>query len=89
MPRVTFTPNLRRHIDCPELTLPGDTVRAVLQELQRENPRLAHYVLDEQGNVRKHIMLFHNGQPLQDRREQSDPIEPHDELCIMQALSGG
>jgi hypothetical protein len=53
------------------------------------NPRLRGYVLDDQGRLRKHIVVFVNGTMIEDRRQLSDPIEPASELFVMQALSGG
>jgi hypothetical protein len=40
MPRIAFTPNLRRHLDCPAMEAPGDTLRAALDHVFARNPRL-------------------------------------------------
>jgi hypothetical protein len=47
MPRVNFTPNLRRHLVCETQTVTG-TVRAALDRVFAENPALRTYVLDDQ-----------------------------------------
>ena len=39
MPKVVFTPNLRRHVECPEATVAGTTVAEALAEVYAENPR--------------------------------------------------
>lgn len=89
MAEVTFTPNLRRHVDCPTVEVPGATVREVLDRVFADNPRLRGYVLDDQGALRKHMVVFIDGQQLVDRDRLADPVGPDAELYVMQALSGG
>lgn len=89
MPTVHFTANLRRHVHCPTLEVPGTTVREALEAVFAQVPALRGYVLDEQGAVRKHMNVFVGGEQLVDRSGLSDPVEPDTDLYIMQALSGG
>jgi len=86
---VTFTPNLRRHVDCPTVEVPGATVREVLDRVFVDNPRLRGYVLDDQGALRRHMVVFVDGQQLVDREQLADPVGPGAEVYVMQALSGG
>ena len=89
MAEVVFTPNLRRHVDCPTVQVPGATVREVLERVFADNPRLRGYVLDDQGALRKHMIVFIDGGQLVDRDRLGDPVGPAAELYVMQALSGG
>jgi len=89
LPVVAFTPNLRRHVECPTVEVSGKTVREVLDRVFDGNPRLRGYVLDEQGVLRKHMVVFVDGQQIVDRRDLSDPVDPKSQLYVMQALSGG
>lgn len=89
MPRIAFTPNLRRHLDCPPVDAPGATVRAALDHVFALNPRLRGYLLDEHGRLRKHVTIFVNDSPVADRIALADPIAPEDEIFVFQALSGG
>ena len=89
MPTVTFTPNLRRHVPCPTHNVPGDTVREVLENAFELAPQLRSYILDEQGEVRHHIVLFLNGSAVLDRKRLAEPIAPQETLHVYQALSGG
>jgi len=57
MLRIVFTANLRRHVDAPPAQMPGGTVRAVLDAIFAQHPRLRGYVLDEQDRVRRHVVL--------------------------------
>lgn len=89
MPRIAFTPNLRRHLDCPAMEAPGATLRAALEHVFAANPRLRLYLLDEHGRLRRHVTIFVNDTPVADRIALADRIAPEDEIFVFQALSGG
>ena len=76
MARVQFTRNLRRHVECPPHVVSGATVREVLDAVFADNPRLRGYVLDEQGELRKHMAVFVDGALVCDRVGLSDPVAP-------------
>lgn len=89
MPRVEFTPNLRRHLDVPAVDVEAQTVREALDRVFADHPRLRGYIVDERGELRQHVVVFIDGQTVEDRRGLSDPLGPSSELFVMQALSGG
>lgn len=89
MPTLSFTPNLLRHVPVPSAHIGGATVREVLENYFRDNPQVRGYVLDDQGEVRKHITIFLNNEMLHDRVTLSDAVGHNDEIFVMQALSGG
>jgi len=89
VPSVTFTPNLRRHLQAPPAQVEGGSVRDALEAVFRLNPRLRGYVLDDQGRLRRHVMVFVDGEPVVDRDGLGDPVGAAAALFVMQALSGG
>jgi molybdopterin synthase sulfur carrier subunit len=89
MPTVSFTPNIQRHVNCPSVEVAGETVRQVLEAVFLANPRARAYVLDDQGAVRQHMVVFVDGKQLRDRQKLSDPVPRNGEIYIAQALSGG
>ena len=89
MPQVVFTENLKRHVDCAPADVRGTTVAEVLAQVFESNPRLGRYVLDDQGMLRKHMLVFVDGSPTKDRTGLSDPVDESSEVFVMQALSGG
>lgn len=89
MPRVSFTSHLRRHLDCEAVDVGGSTVAAALDEVFRQQPELRGYLLDDQGQVRQHVMIFVDDRPLGDRSRLSDTVRPDSQVFVMQALSGG
>jgi len=84
-----FTPNLERHIAAPSAEVPGGTVRELLDRVFEDNTKLRGYVLDDQARLRKHVVVFINGEMIQDRTKLTDKVADTDEVFIMQALSGG
>jgi len=87
--RVTFTENIQRHIECPPHEVRGSTLRQVLDAVFSVNQRARGYVLDDQGGLRKHMVVFVNGQAVRDRATLADAVPPGAEVYVMQALSGG
>ena len=89
MPRIVFTANLRRHVDCPELDVTGSSVAEALESAFAIAPQVRGYVLDEQHQVRKHVAIYIDGRRLLDRERLSDPVTATSEVWVLQALSGG
>jgi len=87
--RVSFTPNLQRHVECPTTEVEAATVADALEAVFRSNPRLRGYILDDQGEVRKHVAVFVNGRLIADRIRLTDAVPTGGEIFVMQALSGG
>jgi hypothetical protein len=89
MARVVFTQNLQRHVACPSVEVAGETVHDVLEAVFRSNPRVRGYILDDQGALRHHMMVFVSGEQIRDREGLSDPVPADGEVYVIQALSGG
>ena len=64
----------------------GATLAAVLGDLDRQYPGIRFRMIDEQDRVRRHVRLFVNGDQVFDLAR---PLQPADELIIVQALTGG
>ncbi len=64
----------------------GTTIAAVLDDLDRQFPGIRFRVVDEQGRLRRHMMIFVRQERERDLSLRLDDV---DELVIMQALSGG
>ena len=89
MAQISFTENLRRHLECPPTRAEGGTVRTVLDGVFASNPPLRSYLLDDQGRLRKHVNIFVNNRAVKDRLNLSDDVGAEDEVFVFQALSGG
>ncbi|MFM1813354.1 MAG: hypothetical protein RLZ98_49 [Pseudomonadota bacterium] len=89
MATVRFTPNIQRHVSCPEVEASGCTVAEVLDAVFSANPLARAYVLDDQSGLRKHMTIFVDGEMIRDRQRLSDPVKPDSTIYVFQALSGG
>jgi len=89
MARVVFTPNIQRHVECPETEAGGGSVREALDALFAINPQARSYVLDDQAALRRHMTIFIDGEIIRDRTRLSDPVAAGSTIHVFQALSGG
>ena len=89
MATVHFTPNLARHTACPSAKLAAESVSELLERYFEQWPAVRDFVLDDQGEVRKHIKVLVDGRNLRDRRRLSDALAANSEVFVFQALSGG
>lgn len=64
----------------------GTTLGALLLDLDRRYPGIRFRMIDEQDRMRRHVRFFVNGDQTFDL---ATTLEPDDEVCIVQALSGG
>jgi hypothetical protein len=89
MATVRFTRNIQRHVDCPTRECAGSTLREVLNNYFQDNARARTYVLDEQGKIRQHMVVFIDGEIARDKDRLTDPVRTNSLVDVMQSLSGG
>ena len=86
MPVVTLRAPLKQLVgDRSEVQVEGSTLGEVLGDLERSNPKLTGWVLDEQGEVREHVNVFVNGE----RATLETPVDERARVHIIQNISGG
>ena len=90
MPKVKFTSALKPFFPTlTDLELAGSTVHEVLIKIESHFPGMSSYLVDDTGQLRKHVNIFVHGDLIKDRKQLSDGVNESDELLIFQALSGG
>ncbi len=90
MAKVKFTSALRNFFpDLKETEVSGKSVYDVLQELEETYPGISGYLLEDDGQLRKHVNIFLKETLVTDRRHLTDTVNKEDEILIYQALSGG
>jgi sulfur-carrier protein len=86
VPRVCLREPLKRLAgNRGEHALDGATVGAALNELERANPALEGWILDERGALRRHINVFVNGE----LGGQETEVGADDRVDVLPAISGG
>ena len=68
-----------------EHALDGGSVAELLRELERTHPAARGWILDERGDLRRHIHVFVNGE----LSAQDAHVETGDRIDIVPAISGG
>jgi molybdopterin synthase sulfur carrier subunit len=71
--------------DRADHSVDGATVTELLSELERLNPPLSGWILDERGRVRRHINVFVNGE----QAGADTPVAAEDRVDVLPAISGG
>jgi sulfur-carrier protein len=68
-----------------EHTVAGASVGDLLVALEQAHPPLRGWILDERGELRRHINVWVNGE----LARQSTPVRAEDRVDVLPALSGG
>ena len=84
--KVLIPSPLRPYTGQSRVDAAGDTLIAVLAELESRYPGIRFRMIDEQERIRPHMRFFIDGEQV---RDLSRPVAASDELMIVQALSGG
>jgi len=89
MAKVIFTSHLDGLAPEGEPEFPGRTVGEALEACFTAHAGLRHYILDDQGRLRKHVIVFLDNINLDHGIALSAPVAGTSEIYVMQALSGG
>ena len=86
MPTVRLRNPLKEKAgDRAEHAVSGATVLDALRELERAEPGLDGWILDERGAIRRHINVFVNGEP----GGAETAVGEDDRVDVLPAISGG
>lgn len=65
------------------------TVREAISSLRERSPRAFDSVIDERGNVRRHVNVFLNGESIRYLNGLDTPSPSGSAILIITAISGG
>ena len=77
---------LKSYTGTAQLVAEAGTVGELFDWLDQRYPGIRFRVIDEQDRFRRHMRCFVNGMQTFDLGEA---LSPHDDIVILQALSGG
>jgi sulfur-carrier protein len=89
MVNVEFAASLQRYKPCPAQNVQAGPLASVLHQAFAAEPGLQHYVLDDQGHIRKHVAVFINGAMHQQRQRMDVDVVDNDKVLVIQCLTGG
>jgi len=84
--KILIASPLRPYTDADEVQADGVTLGELLNDLDARYPGIRFRMIDEQDQVRRHMRIFINGEPV---KNLAHAIGASDEVSIVQALSGG
>lgn len=84
--KVLIPSPLRSYTQASYVEASGHSLGELLDDLDRRYPGIRFRMINEQEQMRPHVRFFVNGKAV---FELEVPLTEHDELCIVQALSGG
>lgn len=72
-----------------EMSASGETLREVFADLLAQEPRLKPHLFDESGDLRPHVLCFHNGTNTRWLDGRDPAVKDGDRVLFMQAVTGG
>jgi sulfur-carrier protein len=84
--KVLVPSALRSYTERAEAQASGETLAALLTDLDAQYTGIRFRMIDEQERIRRHIRIFVNGAQVHDLGHR---LAASDEVVIVQALSGG
>jgi molybdopterin synthase sulfur carrier subunit len=82
---VTLHGPLKKLAGRSEHPVAGSTVSELLRELERAQPAVGGWILDERGLIRRHLNVFVNGE----QASEDTTVGADDRVEVLQAISGG
>ena len=90
MPTVRIPTPLRKlTAGKEEVAASGATIRAVIDDLERQHPGVKARICDDAGAVRKFINVFANEEDIRFLQNLDTPVKDADEISIVPAIAGG
>jgi sulfur-carrier protein len=89
MAKVSFTEHVAKIASGAGGVYEGETLRDALAQVWRAHPGLKSYILDDQGQVRKHVAIFIDGELAPRASALDRSMSASSDVYVMQALSGG
>ena len=78
---------LTNNLDTVEVS--GTSVDELLTGLERQYPGIGERLLDAQGNVRRFVNIYVNGEDIRFLQDKATPLKEGDEVSIVPAIAGG
>jgi sulfur-carrier protein len=86
---VKFAPSIQRHKPVAEQSVSVGTLAQALDAACSAASGLRHYILDDQGAIRKHVAVFVNQEMHLPRDDLSRSLRSGDQVLVIQCLTGG
>jgi MoaD family protein len=75
--------------DQQEVQANGDTIAALLTDLESSYPGFANRICDDSGELRRFINVYVNDEDIRFREGKQTAVKDGDEVSIVPAIAGG
>ncbi len=83
------TPLRRFTAGSDEVSASGDSIKAVLQDLDRRHPGISERLLDDKGELRRFVNVYLNGDDIRFLSQLESKVKDGDDISIVPAIAGG
>ncbi len=75
--------------DKDEVTAEGNTVKEVLDNVEKTCPGLKERICEDDGNLRRFVNIYLNDEDIRFKENMDTVLKEGDELSIIPAIAGG
>lgn len=72
-----------------EVTAQGNTVRALMEDMERQFPGIRERICDETGKIRRFVNVYVNGDDIRFLQNLETSLHEGDSISIVPAIAGG
>jgi molybdopterin synthase sulfur carrier subunit len=83
------TPLRRFTAGVDEVTASGDSIRAILADLERNHPGIGERLMDDKGELRRFVNVYLNGDDIRFLNQLNSTVKDGDDISIVPAIAGG
>lgn len=83
------TPLRRFTAGSDEVTAEGDSIKAILDDLERRHPGIRERLFDDTGELRRFVNVYLNGDDIRFLNQLSSKVKDGDDISIVPAIAGG
>jgi molybdopterin synthase sulfur carrier subunit len=83
------TPLRRFTAGSDEVAASGDSIKAVLADLDRRHPGIGERLLDDHGELRRFVNVYLNGDDIRFLSALESKVKDGDDISIVPAIAGG
>ena len=88
--RVRVPTPLRKYTQgADEVDAQGDTVKALVEDLEKKFPGIKERICDESGKIRRFVNVYVNGDDIRFLQNLDTSVTSGDDISIVPAIAGG
>ena len=72
-----------------EVAAEGESIKAVIEDLERRHPGMRERLLDDKGELRRFVNIYLNGDDIRFLNQLTSKVKDGDDISIVPAIAGG